>query len=71
MDEALAELLEELGLGKYGRIFAESEVDLDALALMEEGDLADLSIPKGPRLKILNAIRRQKRSSSRSSEESA
>lgn len=52
----LGKRLQAMGLGKYCPIFAENEVDLEALGLMSEKDLADIGIPKGPRLKILNAV---------------
>ena len=52
----LGNALQSMGLGKYCPKFAENEVDLEALGLMSEGDLADIGIPKGPRLKILNAF---------------
>ncbi|CAN0074945.1 unnamed protein product [Hapterophycus canaliculatus] len=52
----LGKLLQAMGLGKYCHKFAENEVDLEALGLMSESDLADIGIPKGPRLKILNAV---------------
>lgn len=52
----LGKLLQAMGLGKYCPKFAENEVDLEALGLMSETDLADIGIPKGPRLKILNAV---------------
>lgn len=54
----LGKRLQAMGLGKYCSKFAENEVDLEALGLMSEGDLADIGIPKGPRLKILNAVSR-------------
>lgn len=54
----LGRRLQAMGLGKYCDKFAENEVDLEALGLMSEGDLADIGIPKGPRLKILNAVGR-------------
>lgn len=54
----LGKRLQAMGLGKYCPKFAENEVDLEALGLMSEGDLADIGIPKGPRLKILNAVGR-------------
>lgn len=54
----LGKRLQAMGLGKYCDKFAENEVDLEALGLMSEGDLADIGIPKGPRLKILNAVGR-------------
>lgn len=52
----LGKVLQAMGLGKYCPKFAENEVDLEALGLMSETDLADIGIPKGPRLKILNAV---------------
>ncbi|CAM9116770.1 unnamed protein product [Ectocarpus sp. 4 AP-2014] len=52
----LGKVLQTMGLGKYCPKFAENEVDLEALGLMSESDLADIGIPKGPRLKILNAV---------------
>ncbi|CAM9671515.1 unnamed protein product [Ascophyllum nodosum] len=52
----LGRQLQAMGLGKYCTKFAENEVDLEALGLMSENDLADIGIPKGPRLKILNAV---------------
>ena len=52
----LGRTLQSMGLGKYCSKFAENEVDLESLGLMTEGDLADIGIPKGPRLKILNAV---------------
>lgn len=52
----LGRRLQSMGLGKYCSKFAENEVDLESLGLMTEGDLADIGIPKGPRLKILNAV---------------
>ncbi|CAM9114547.1 unnamed protein product [Ectocarpus sp. 13 AM-2016] len=52
----LGKVLQTMGLGKYCLKFAENEVDLEALGLMSESDLADIGIPKGPRLKILNAV---------------
>ena len=52
----LGKVLQAMGLGKYCPKFAENEVDLEALGLMSESDLADIGIPKGPRLKILNAV---------------
>lgn len=52
----LGKQLQAMGLGKYRTKFAENEVDLEALGLMSERDLADIGIPKGPRLKILNAV---------------
>lgn len=52
----LGKVLQGMGLGKYCSKFEENEVDLEALGLMSESDLADIGIPKGPRLKILNHV---------------
>jgi hypothetical protein len=52
----LHSLLGKLKLEKYASTFTENEVDMDAVRLMNESDFTDLGIPKGPRLKILNAI---------------
>lgn len=53
----LTGLLAALKLSKYAPAFEENEVDMDAVCLMTEPDFAELGIPKGPRLKILNAVR--------------
>jgi len=50
------EFLTGLGLGKYAELFAQAEIDLEALALLEEGDLKELGLPIGPRLKLRKAI---------------
>lgn len=55
MDE-LSPLLEQLGLGRYASVFAENEVDLDALRLLSEQDLIELGLPLGPRRKLLAAF---------------
>jgi class 3 adenylate cyclase len=48
--------LDELGLGKYSRVFAENEVDFNVIPELTEQDLKDLNIPLGPRKKLLKAI---------------
>ncbi len=48
--------LDDLGLSKYIRVFAENEIDLAALPHFNEADLKDLGLPAGPRKKILAAI---------------
>jgi class 3 adenylate cyclase/tetratricopeptide (TPR) repeat protein len=48
--------LQELGLEKYGPIFAEQEIDETVLAELSESDLENLGLPLGPRKKILRAI---------------
>ncbi|CAM9236593.1 unnamed protein product [Chrysoparadoxa australica] len=56
--ETLEQLLGKLSLAKYVDKFVDNEVDMAALSLMEEGDLADIGIPKGPRVKILHSVKR-------------
>jgi SAM domain (Sterile alpha motif)/KH domain len=53
----LAELLSDLKLTKYNAAFEENEVDIDAVKLMSEADFSELGVPKGPRLKIMNAVK--------------
>ena len=56
-DAPIAALLTSLRLDKYHAVLAEQEVDMEALALMDEGDLKELGLPKGPRVKLLHASR--------------
>ena len=53
---SVREWLDDIGLGKYAEIFAAEEVDLRALAHLEESDLKDLGLPLGPRKTILAAL---------------
>ena len=48
--------LDNLGLGKYVEVFAENEIDLDAVRLLSEEDFKELGLPMGPRRKILAAV---------------
>jgi class 3 adenylate cyclase len=48
--------LEGLGLGRYAAVFAENEIDLDALPHITEDDLKDVGVALGPRRKLLAAI---------------
>jgi class 3 adenylate cyclase len=48
--------LEQLGLPQYTEVFAENDVDLEALRFLTEGDLEKLGISLGNRKKLLNAI---------------
>ena len=41
--------LDNLGLGKYVEVFAENEIDLDAVGLLSEEDFKELGLPMGPR----------------------
>ena len=55
-DAELEQFLYKLNLLKYKDILKQNEVDLAVLPLMSEHDLAELGLPKGPRLKILKAL---------------
>ena len=54
--DALRTWLRALGLERYAKVFAENEVDLDALRLFDERDFETLGVPLGPRRKLLKAI---------------
>ena len=49
--------LTDLGLGEYAEAFEAEQVDMEALAELEESDLKNLGIPLGPRKKMLKALR--------------
>ncbi|CAN0386300.1 unnamed protein product, partial [Pylaiella littoralis] len=53
----LAEFLGAMGLGKYARALTDNEIDLEAVQLMADSDFQDVGIPKGPRVKLLYALR--------------
>ena len=54
--DALSTLLEELGLARYTAIFAENDVDLEALRLLSDAELEKLGVSLGHRKKLLKAI---------------
>ena len=54
--DALTAWLQTLGLERYAQLFAESEVDLEALCLLGEQDFEKLGVPLGPTEKLLKAI---------------
>ena len=53
---SLSAWLKALGLERYESVFAENDVDLEALALLTEADLASLGLSLGHRKKLLKAI---------------
>jgi class 3 adenylate cyclase/predicted ATPase len=53
---ALSAWLQELGLELYAPVFAQNDVDLEALGLLTESDLEKLGISLGHRKKLLRAI---------------
>ena len=52
MDSAASAWLEGLGLGRYVAVFAENEIGLEALRLLNEQDLRELGLPLGSRLRV-------------------
>jgi len=48
--------LEQLGLPQYAEVFAENDVDLEALRLLAESDLEKLGVSLGHRKKLLKAV---------------
>lgn len=52
----IQEWLEDLGLAKYAKAFAENEIDIEVLRHLGENDLRELDLPLGPRKKLLAAI---------------
>jgi class 3 adenylate cyclase len=54
--DALSQWLHQLGLERYADVLAENDVDLEAIRLLSDGDLAELGISLGHRRKLLKAI---------------
>ncbi|KAK1355994.1 SAM domain-containing protein [Heracleum sosnowskyi] len=54
--ETVDSFLQSLGLEKYSLTFQVEEIDMAAILHMNDADLKDLSIPMGPRKKILLAL---------------
>jgi hypothetical protein len=52
----MEELLERCGLDRYIPTFRAEEIDLEVLSLVDDHDLQELGLPKGPRIKLLKAI---------------
>ena len=58
-DSPLATFLQSLDLIDHIQLLHREKLDLEALALCEERDLADIGLPLGPRKKLLNAVQRR------------
>ena len=56
MARDISKWLEDLGLGRYTDVFAENEIDFDALPHVTEEDLKEIGIALGARRKLLAAI---------------
>ncbi len=48
--------LEQLGLGRYARVFSDNDIDFDVLPDLSDEDLAGLGVSLGHRKKLLRAI---------------
>ncbi|KAI3372899.1 hypothetical protein L3Q82_023339 [Scortum barcoo] len=57
--DTLEQALTRLGLQQYLDTLQAENLDLESLALCQDGDLKDLGVPLGPRKKILNYFRRK------------
>lgn len=53
----MEELLAKIGLERLWPQFEKEEIDVETLRIFEDQDLIELGIPKGPRVKLLRAIR--------------
>ncbi len=56
MARDISKWLEDLGLGRYTDVFAENEIDFDALPHVTEEDLKEIGIALGARRKLLAVI---------------
>ena len=52
----IEEWLQQLGLEKYGAVFAEHEITLEVLPDLTEPDIDRLALPTGPRRRLMLAI---------------
>ncbi|KAM6945137.1 triacylglycerol hydrolase DDHD2 isoform 3-T5 [Lycodopsis pacificus] len=57
--DTLQQTLTRLGLQQYLDTLQAENLDMESLALCQDGDLKDLGIPLGPRKKILNYVRKK------------
>src|SRR3984957_20902143 len=52
----VGEWLRGLGLGQYETVFREHAVDMDVLADLKDGELAQIGVPLGDRKRLLKVI---------------
>src|SRR3984957_7781530 len=52
----VGEWLRGLGLGQYETVFREHAIDIDVLADLKDGELAQIGVPLGDRKRLLKAI---------------
>ena len=56
MADDIAKWLEGLGLGQYAQMFAEHDIDFEVLPRLSEGNLKELGLTLGHRVKLQAAI---------------
>ena len=56
MADDISRWLDERGLGRYAKVFAENEIDLDVLPHVTNEDLKEIGVSLGARRKIMAAI---------------
>ena len=56
MADDIRQWLEELGLGKYGDVFVESDIDVDVVPDLDKDDLQQLGVNLGDSKRLLRAI---------------
>ncbi len=61
-DSSLAEFFTNIGLSHYLPVFVKEDFDMESLQLLDETELKDMEIPRGPRLKIIQQIKKLKAS---------
>jgi hypothetical protein len=54
--EGPGQWLEQLGLARYARLFAENDIDLDALPHLTDDELKELGVTLGHRAKLRAAL---------------
>src|SRR5215472_7311632 len=52
----VGEWLRGLGLGRYETVFGENAIDMDVLADLTDGELAQIGVPLGDRKRLLKAV---------------
>lgn len=67
--DAIQQWLRAQGLGQYGRLFSDNEIDFETLLELNEDDLRELSLPLGHRKRLLKAIRAERERGAHSARE--
>ena len=57
MADQMRQWLDQHGLGRYAKAFAENDIDLDVLSDLSDVDLRELGVTLGDRKRLLKAVR--------------